>query len=85
MTPIESIYEIEETLIDLRKYLHSKEILVTKKARKKYEKLVDRFFSENVSVVDSEQRYHCLHDDACFVTLMKSTTETYYSDNEYSP
>jgi hypothetical protein len=82
MTRIESIYETESKLVDLQTYLHSRDVLVVRKARKKYEQLADMFFREHVSVVDSEQRYHCLHDDASFATLMKSTTEAYYSDSE---
>jgi hypothetical protein len=77
MIPIKSIYEIEEILIDLRKYLRSKDALVVKKARKKYEKWVDRFFRENVNFIEPEKRYHCFDDDNYFLTLMESTKESH--------
>jgi len=73
MTPIESIYEIEEVLIDIRKYLHSKDVLVARKARIKYEQMVDIFFRENVNFKEPEKRYQCLDDDNYFLTLMEST------------
>jgi hypothetical protein len=85
MTPIESIYEMESMLNDLQKYLHSKDGWVVKRAPDKYEQLVDRFFRENVNFIKPEKRYHCLHYDVYFLALMKSTRESYYSDQEYSP
>jgi cupin superfamily acireductone dioxygenase involved in methionine salvage len=85
MTPIESIYEIESKLFDFQPHLHSREVIVAREAMNKYEQLVDRFFKEHVSVLDSEQRYICLDNDTYFSTLMKSTIETYYSGHEYSP
>jgi len=85
MTPIESIYEIESNLHDLQPYLHSKDGWVAKRARGKYEQLVDRFFKEHGRVTDPEQRSICLHDENYFLKLMESTRETYYSDNEGSP
>jgi hypothetical protein len=37
MTPIESIYEIKTAVLDLQKYLISKDAAVTKKAKKRIE------------------------------------------------
>lgn len=84
MTPLESIYEIESDLHDLQPYLHSKDVLVLKKAQKKYESLVDRFFTENASFVKPEQRYDCLRDYEYFRKLMASARDHYYTDNGYS-
>jgi hypothetical protein len=85
MTAIESIYEIESKLSDLQPHLHSRDGIVARKARERYRQLVDRFFREHVSALDSEQRYSCLDNDAYFSTLMKSTVEAYYSGHEDSP
>lgn len=84
MTPIESIYEIESMYQDIREYLRSKDVLVVKKARKKYEQLVDRFFTENVNFVKPEQRRDCLRDYEYFLKLMASARDHYYTDNGYS-
>jgi hypothetical protein len=83
MTPIESIYEIESLCLDLRKYLSSKDVLVVKKARKKYEHLINRFFNENVNFVEPDRRQDCLNNFDYFLKLMKTTGESYYTDNEY--
>lgn len=77
MTPIESIYEIEEAVSDLQKYLHSKDKIVFRKARIKYEQLVDRFFREHAKYVKPEQRNDCLDDVAYFMGLMESVKEHY--------
>lgn len=81
MTPIESIYEIESMYQGLREYLRSKDGNVGKKARKKYEQLVDRFIRENVNFVKPEERYACLHDYEYFLRLMASARDHYYTDN----
>jgi hypothetical protein len=78
MTAIESIYEIKEAVLDLQRYLLSKVAVVSKKAQIKYEQLVDRFFRENKSVVESQQRHSCLDDLDYFLNLMESTKEYYY-------
>ena len=84
MTPIESIYEIEADLHDLQPYLYSKSTWVAKRAREKYESLVDRFFTENASFVKPEQRHECLRDYEYFLKLMASARDHYYTDNGYS-
>jgi len=85
MTPIESIYEIESNLRDLKPYLHSRDIFVVRKARIKYKQLVDRFFREHGRMVDPERCAVCLNDDDYFLRLLESTRERYYTDGEYSP
>lgn len=77
MTPIESIYEIEEALSDLQKYLHSKDRIVFKKAQIKYKQLVDRFFREHVRFVKLKQRINCLDNVDYFIGLMESVKERY--------
>jgi hypothetical protein len=77
MTPIESIYEIEEAIADLQKYLHSKDRIVFKKAQIKYKQLVDRFFREHVKYVKPEQRNNCLVDVDYFIGLMDSVKDCY--------
>jgi hypothetical protein len=56
MTPTESIYEIQSAILDLQRYLHSKDAVVSKRAQMKYEQWVDRFFRENKSFIKPEQR-----------------------------
>jgi len=85
MTPIESIYEIESALSDLQPYLRTKDAIVARKARIKYEKLVDRFLRENINFIKPEQRHRCLQDDAYFLALMESVKENYYSNYGDSP
>ncbi len=80
MTPIESIFEIRSSVHDLQAYLHSKDSLVAKKARTKYEHLVDRFFREHGRVVNPAQRSQCLNDHAYFLTLLDSAESKYYCD-----
>jgi hypothetical protein len=77
MTPIESIYEIKSTVIDLQKYLCSKDKVVSKRAQIKYVQSVDRFFRENKRFIKPEQRFSCLHDPVCFLNLMESAVEYY--------
>jgi len=77
MRPIESIYEIDEALAEIQKYLHSKDRIVFRRARIKYEQLVDRFFREHVKYVKPEQRKNCLDDVDYFMGLMDSVKEYY--------
>ena len=85
MTPIESIYEMESMLAGLREPMHAKSTFTAQRALKKYERLVDRFFRENVNFVEPDQRSYCLHDYDYFMTLMESTKESYYSGHENLP
>ena len=66
MTPIESIYEIKSAVLDLQRYLLSRDAVVSKRAQIKYEHWVDRFFRENVNFIGPKKRYQCLDDDAYF-------------------
>jgi hypothetical protein len=79
MTPIESIYEIRSDVLDLQKYLNVKRSVVYGRAYERYEKLVKRFFKENVNVVESEKRNICLDDVDYFLKLLEETVEHYYS------
>jgi hypothetical protein len=84
MTPIESIYEIKSAIIDLQKYLHSKDKVVSYRAQERYERWVERFFRENVNVVETEKRNICLHDFDYFLKLLESTIEYYdLNDGEF--
>jgi len=78
MTPVESIYEIQSAVLDLQKYLCSKDKVVSFRAQMKYEEWVDRFFRENKNFVKPEQRQSCLNDQACFLELIDAATEYYY-------
>jgi len=82
MTPIESIYEIKSAVVDLQKYLCSKNRVVSKYAQTKYEPWVNRFFRENEKLVKTEQRQSCLRDLDYFLKLMDNTVEQYYLDVE---
>ena len=82
MTPIESIYEIKSAVRDLLVYLHSKDKIVSNKAKAKYLKLIDRFFRENQNYVQPEQRDDCLNDQDYFMGLMQSAIEHYYLETE---
>ena len=82
MTPIESIYEIKSSALELQRYLTSKDAVVAKKAQVKYVPLVDRFFRENVNFIEPEQRQSCLDDFDYFLRLMESTAERYYLETE---
>jgi hypothetical protein len=75
MTPIESIYEIRAAVHDLRRYIQSKDKVVSHRAQHWYEQWVDRFFRENVNVVEPEKRNTCLHDVDYFLKLLESTIE----------
>jgi nucleoside-triphosphatase THEP1 len=77
MTPIESIYEIRSSVLDLQRYLQSKDKVVIVRARERYNRLVDRFFRENVNIIEPEKRNTCLHDVDYFLKLLESTVEYY--------
>ena len=77
MTPIESIFEIKAAVLDLQRYLQSKDKMVSTREQMKYEQWIDRFFRENVNVVESEKRNICLHDFDYFLKLLESTIEYY--------
>jgi len=85
MTPIESIFEIRASLLDMLPYLNSKSAWVASRARGHYEQLVDRFFSEHGRLVKPEQRSECLHDYDYFLKVMELTRKSYYSDPVDSP
>lgn len=78
MTPIESIFEIKSAVIDLQKYLSSKDKVVSYRAQERYQQWVDIFFKENVKVVEPEKRNICLYDVDYFLKLLESTVEYYY-------
>jgi hypothetical protein len=71
MTPIESIYEIQSTVLDLQKYLQSRDSVVSYGAQERYEQWVDRFFRESKSFIKPEQRQSCLHNPVFFLELME--------------
>ena len=78
MTSLESIYEIKEAFFNLQKYLASKDPVVFKKARVKYEQLVDVFFRGNKGSETTKQRQDCINDQDYFMSLMDETLEYYY-------
>ena len=84
MTPIESIYEIQSAVKDLRRYLESKDKVVSFRARERYAQWVDRFFRENVNVAEPEKRGNlrilCLQDVDYFLKLLESRA-AYYDFN----
>ena len=81
MTLIESIYEIQSAVLDLRRYLQSKDKVVSCRARQRYAQWVDRFFRENVNVAEPENRGNlrilCLRDIDYFLKLLESKSEYY--------
>ena len=81
MTPIESIYEIQSAVKDLQRYLQSKDKVVSHRAQERYEQWVDRFFLENINVVEPEKRRSlrilCLQDFDYFLKLLELTVEYY--------
>jgi hypothetical protein len=81
MTPIESIYEIQSAVLDLQRYLQSKDKVVSFRAQERYAQWVDRLFRENANMVEPEKRRNlrilCLQDVDCFFMLLKSTVEYY--------
>ncbi len=78
MTPIESIYEIQSSVLDLQRYLNASDPMVPRVARTKYIKYVNRFFREHVKWVEYEKRDLCLDDVNYFLNLLESTVEHYY-------
>lgn len=56
MTPIESLYEIKAAVLDLQRYLLSKDAVVSKRAQIKYKEWVDRFFREDEAIPAGETR-----------------------------
>jgi Mg2+ and Co2+ transporter CorA len=81
MTPIESIYEIRSAVLDLQRYLQSKDKVIFHRAQERYKKWVDRFFKKNVNVIETEKRNICLHDVDYFLKLLESTVEYYDNQN----
>jgi hypothetical protein len=77
MTPIESIYEIKEAVIDLQKCLNSRNRVVSIRSQMRCEQLVDRFFMENINVAEIERHNMCLHDPDYFFKLLETTAEYY--------
>jgi hypothetical protein len=77
MTHIESIYEIKSAVLNLQRYLQSKDKVVSYRAQERYKEWVDRFFRENVNMVEPEKRNICLHDVDYFLKLLESTIEYY--------
>jgi hypothetical protein len=81
MTPIESIYEIQSAVHDLQRYLQSRDKVVSYRAQERYEQWVDRFFRENINVVEPEKRRSlrilCLQDFDYFLKLLELTVEYY--------
>ena len=77
MTPIASIYEIQSAVLDLQRYRQSKDKVVFVRAQERYEQWVDRFFRENVNIIEPEKRNTCLHDVDYFLKLLESTVEYY--------
>ena len=77
MTPIESIYEIQSAILDLQRYVQSNDKVVSYRAQDRYEQWVDRFFRENINVVEAEKHNICLHDFDYFLKLLESTIEYY--------
>ncbi len=65
--------------------MNSKSSWAAKRARNKYEQLVDRFFREHGRLGNPEERSNCLRDHTYFINLMESTRKIYYSDPVDSP
>jgi len=80
MTPIESIYEIRSAVLNLQRHLIAKKPVVYHRAYERYEKLVIRFFRENVNLVEPEKRSTCLQDVDYFLKLLEETVEYYHMD-----
>ena len=85
MTAIESIYEIRSAVLDLQRYLQSKDKVVSYRAQERYKEWVERFFRENVNVIELEKRrslrFLCLQDFNYFLKLLESTAEYYDMNN----
>ena len=78
MTHIESICEIKEAVIDLKKLYISKDAVVFEKARVKYEQLVNVFFRSNKGFETTKHCQGCLNDRDFFMKLMDEAVECYY-------
>jgi len=78
MTPLESIYEIQAAVLDLQRHFQNKSPVVKHRAQEEYIKWVDRFFRENIGVIDPEMRIPCQQDFDYFLKLLDSTAENYY-------
>jgi len=64
--------------MDLQRYLNARDPVDPKVARTKYIKFVNRFFRENVKLVEYDKRDLCLNDVDYFLNLLESTVEYYY-------
>ncbi len=60
MTHVESIYQIKSAALDFQIYLNSKDAGVSYRAQMQYEQWVNRFFRENVNMVEPEKHNICL-------------------------
>ena len=78
MTSLESIYEIKAAVVNLERYLSSKDSVVSKKARIKYVQLVNVFFRGNKGSETTKHHQECLNDQDYFMSLMDETVEYYY-------
>jgi hypothetical protein len=58
--------------------MQSRDAVVSHRAQEQYEKWVNRFFRENINVVDTEKQSTCLHDIDYFLSILESTAENYY-------
>lgn len=78
MTPTDSMFEIKAAVLDLEKYLLSKDKVVVIRAQGKYEKLIDRFFQENENLLAPQQRKACIRNMGYFLSLIESAIEHCY-------
>ena len=78
MANLDSIFEIKAAVIDLEKYLRSKDSIVSKKAQRKYERLVGRFFEENEEYLAPQQKVGCVRDMGYFLSLLESAIDQCY-------
>jgi hypothetical protein len=74
-------YEIKAAVLDLSRFA-SKDAGFYKKVQVKYVQLIDRFFRENESFIEPQQRQSCLHDPCHFLSLMELAVERYYFEVE---
>lgn len=79
MTPIESIWEIRNAVLDLQKYLTSKDDVVRKRAHSRYLEWMERFFRENRHLLTKDQRRACV-DDVDYFLSMLDEIEAFYND-----
>jgi len=83
MTPIESIYEIRSAVVDLQRFMNSKDIALSKRAFMRYAEWVNRFFREQKCFVAPEHRQSCLDDPVFFIKLLDESAEHYYESNDF--